>query len=337
MKAYRPVADIAALLLALTLAACGNPAPPPAATPSSSVASVEPSVSPVSPSESCVVPPSPSGASTAPSSTTVPPPASSAPPSPCPTLAPTRTVSPVPTVRPATPKPTATPHPAPPPPTAVACSIPTSLRGKDLERIPTTRKVVALTFDGGASAAGAASILATLRAKGVPATFFFTGEFASAYPSLARSIAADYPIGNHTQTHPMLTQLSDAQVRAEIRTGAATIRSVTSDDPRPYFRFPFGDVNSRVIGLVNSECYVPFRWTVDTLGWQGTSGGRSAASVTQRVLAGLTPGEIVLMHLGDNPTDHSTLDAAALPGIIDAVRARGYDFVTLEAVLGQSP
>ena len=73
---------------------------------------------------------------------------------------------------------------------------------------------------------------------------------------------------------------------------------------------------------------------MDSLGWQGTMGGsRDAAFVTQRVVAAATPGEIVLMHVGSNPNDHSTLDAAALPGVIAALRAQGYGFVTLDALL----
>jgi peptidoglycan/xylan/chitin deacetylase (PgdA/CDA1 family) len=52
------------------------------------------------------------------------------------------------------------------------------------------------------------------------------------------------------------------------------------------------------------------------------------------VLAALQPGEIVLMHVGSHPTDHSMLDAAALPQIIDAVRGRGYTFVTMSALTG---
>jgi peptidoglycan/xylan/chitin deacetylase (PgdA/CDA1 family) len=52
------------------------------------------------------------------------------------------------------------------------------------------------------------------------------------------------------------------------------------------------------------------------------------------VLATLQPGQIVLMHVGANPDDGSTLDAAALPTLIAELRDRGYGFVTLDALLG---
>lgn len=52
-------------------------------------------------------------------------------------------------------------------------------------------------------------------------------------------------------------------------------------------------------------------------------------------LAALQPGEIVLMHIGSNPDDATTLDADALPQVIDRIRAAGYGFTTLDALLGR--
>jgi peptidoglycan/xylan/chitin deacetylase (PgdA/CDA1 family) len=190
-----------------------------------------------------------------------------------------------------------------------------------------------LTFDAGGAETGADRILATLKREGVPATFFLTGRFVERYPATARKIAAAHLIGNHTHTHPDLTKLSDDKVRMEIWTARAEIMDTTGKDPKPYFRFPYGEVDAHRIRLVNQECYISFRWTTDSLGWQGTSGGRSVESVTKRVLDGARPGGIVLMHVGTNPDDGSTLDADALPGIIAGLRAKGYRFVALDAVL----
>ncbi len=197
--------------------------------------------------------------------------------------------------------------------------------------------MVALTFDAGANANGVPSILATLAGRQVPGTFFLTGAFVDAFPTASRQIAAAYPIGNHTQNHKDLTQLTTAGVQTEIRTGAASIQRVTGVNPRPYFRFPYGAVNARIIATVNAECYVPFRWTVDSWGWKGTAGGMSADEVQRRVVGALRPGTIVLMHVGSNPDDGTTFDANALPRIIDAIRAQGYTFVTLEHVLPATP
>jgi peptidoglycan/xylan/chitin deacetylase (PgdA/CDA1 family) len=222
-----------------------------------------------------------------------------------------------------------TPGPATLRGTAIA-KLPPSLIGTEWTRLPTKRKVVALTFDCGANAAGVDSILATLAGKHAVATFFMCGRWAQYFPVRARRIAARYPIGNHTYSHPRLTQLSDAAVRSEVRRGAAAIRSVTGHDPRPLFRFPYGDRDARVIRIVNSLGYGAIGWTVDTLGWKGRRGGQSVSTVVSRVLNGLRPGAIVLMHVGSAP-DGSTLDAAALPQLIDRIRARGYGLVTVAA------
>jgi peptidoglycan/xylan/chitin deacetylase (PgdA/CDA1 family) len=209
-----------------------------------------------------------------------------------------------------------------------APSVPTSMRGTEWTRLPTTDRVVALTFDGGANADGLTKILTTLEQTGTPATFFLTGAFTKAYPTPSQTIAARYPIGNHTATHPDLTKLSDAAVRSQIIDAQETIRTSTYGEPRPWFRFPFGARDTRTIGLTNCQNYGSMRWTVDTLGWKGTSGGQSVTTVRNRVLDTLTPGSIVLMHVGSNPDDRSTLDADALASIISSVKARGYRFVT---------
>jgi peptidoglycan/xylan/chitin deacetylase (PgdA/CDA1 family) len=193
--------------------------------------------------------------------------------------------------------------------------------------------VVALTFDAGANGDAVPSILATLRRDHVPATFFLTGNFVRDYPATARQITADgFRIGDHTISHPYLTRLSGAAMRREILGAADQIAAVTGANPAPLFRFPFGDADARAIGIANQLGYVPVRWTVDTLGWEGTAGHITASVVAARVLAGLRPGEIVLMHVGSNPDDHTILDADALPRIISELRARGYSFVTLDAL-----
>jgi len=193
--------------------------------------------------------------------------------------------------------------------------------------------VVALTFDAGANADAVPSILRTLERANVPATFFLTGNFVRDFPASARAIAgAGYRIGDHTITHPYLTRESDAAVRQEILGAARQITAVTGENPAPLFRFPFGDADARVISLANSLGYVPVRWTVDTLSWKGTSGHITPEIVISRVLGALRPGEIVLMHVGSNPDDRSTLDADALPQLISQLKARGYSFVTLDAL-----
>ena len=193
---------------------------------------------------------------------------------------------------------------------------------------------MALTFDAGASAAGVPSILATLSAAGVPATFFPTGDFARRYPDQLRAIsAAGHRVGNHSSTHPDFTTLTAPERVAQLAAAAAAISPLTGSTTTPWFRFPFGASDSGAITTVNSAGYACVGWTVDTVGWKGTSGGQSVESVVQRVLSTVRPGQIVLMHVGANPDDGSTLDADALPTVIQELRALRYGFVTLDAGL----
>ena len=119
-----------------------------------------------------------------------------------------------------------------------------------------------------------------LRRDRRPAIVILTGNFVVTSTASARSIgAAGFWIGDHTITHPYLTQLSDTAVRHEILGGAQQIISVTGRNPAPLFRFPFGDADARTIAIVNRAGYVPVRWTVDTLGWQGTARHSSVTMV----------------------------------------------------------
>lgn len=221
--------------------------------------------------------------------------------------------------------PSAAPAPPPGSPAPVqACA------GTDAEVLPAAGRAVALTVDLGGDATGLPPILQTLAAEDVRATFFVTGDWVRRHPEGLRQIAAaGHVVGNHTDTHPRLPTLSDAQVRAELSAVEDLVRAATGRTTRPLFRFPFGERDARTLTVVNSAGYCAYRWTVDTLGWKGTSAGITAQQVVDRVLSTLQPGQIVLMHGGANPDDGSTLDAAALPEVVRAVRGRGYAFTTL--------
>jgi peptidoglycan/xylan/chitin deacetylase (PgdA/CDA1 family) len=211
---------------------------------------------------------------------------------------------------------------------AVPVAIPPGLRGKELERLQTRQRVVALTFDGGGNSVGAWRLVATLERKRVPATFFLTGHFVRTYPRLARVIGRRFAVGNHTVDHSDLTRLSTAQVRREIALAGREIEAATGRDPRPLFRFPYGARDARTIRIANDLGYASIRWSVDTLGWMGVS---SPGGIVHRVVTHLQPGAIVLLHVGA-AKNGATLDTKALPALVDAVRRRGYRFVTLESV-----
>ncbi|GAA1418225.1 polysaccharide deacetylase family protein [Agrococcus citreus] len=322
MRAARRVLAGLALIASLAMVSCGAPEPGAPGPSTSDAGTSEPGTSE-------------RGATTAPASTR--PPATGAPSAgqtepplaePSPTPAPRATPSPPP------PSPGIPPTPPPgaqQPPTG----LPAAWRGIDLERIPTDRRIAALTFDGGSSDAGVAAVLATLDRFDAPATFFVTGAFARTYPAQVRAIAAaGHPVGNHSDRHLAFPDLTDESIRADLAAAEASITTASGLPAMPLFRFPFGARTDHDIRIVNDAGYLPIRWSVDSLGWQGTSGGLSADAVVDRVVRTAVPGHIVLMHVGANPDDGTTLDADALPRIIEQLRDAGYALVDLDELLG---
>lgn len=232
--------------------------------------------------------------------------------------------------------PSATRPPAPGPALsdAAAKRLAARWRGKVISVLPTDRRSVALIVDCGGSAAGLASILAALRREAVRATFFVTGDFARAHPAAVRRIvAAGHAVGNHTDTHDDLARASPRGTITQLAGAERAIEAAAATPARPWFRFPFGSYDAAALETVNDRGYLAMGWTVDSLGWQGTSAGQDVASVRERVLAAAGPGAIVLLHAGAHPQGGSTLDADALPAIIRGFDRRGYGFTTIPEAL----
>lgn len=214
--------------------------------------------------------------------------------------------------------------------------VPEYLAGKYITSLPTKKKLVALTFDAGANADAVNSILATLKRENLPATFFLTGNWVAHYPKQTKKIAArGYVLGNHTYNHPYVTKLSYSSFARELDRTDEIITKTAGRSSTPWFRFPYGAHYQSDVRDANRLGYVPIGWTEDAAGWLGTSGGMSVAKVTARVMKAIKPGAIILMHCGSNPKDGTTLDADALPGIIDRLQAMGYSFTTVDDLLKQ--
>ena len=191
---------------------------------------------------------------------------------------------------------------------------------------------MALTFDAEhpsrrqCSPGVAEAILEVLADQGVPATFFVQGRWATAYPSLARSLAANgHLIGNHSHYHAPMPDLSDSGLASDIEEAEASIREVVGADPRPWFRCPFGEGHDdrRVLQTLTSHGYRNIHWHVAVSDWEDE---RQAAGVERDVVAGVLKrgsGTIVLLHTWPAPT------ASALPGIISRLREDGFLFVTV--------
>jgi peptidoglycan-N-acetylglucosamine deacetylase len=190
---------------------------------------------------------------------------------------------------------------------------------------------VALTFDTEhpdrpARAGGEQRVLRALEHADAVATFFLQGRWVSAYPRVARRIAAaGHAVGNHSHHHAQMDTLSEAGLREDVRAAEAAITAATGIDPRPWFRCPFGYGmdDPRVLRALGDLGYEHVGWDVDPRDWEP---GCTSGDVATSVLAGLHAGggdAIVLLHSWPDAT------APAVAGIVAGVREAGGRLVTL--------
>jgi peptidoglycan/xylan/chitin deacetylase (PgdA/CDA1 family) len=181
-------------------------------------------------------------------------------------------------------------------------------------------KTVALTFDDG-TGPYTARIMNTLRDYQVPATFYMNGaNISSSYaPLLNRMRREGHELANHSWGHERLPSQSS------LRRTSQRIRAVSGVTPCT-FRPPYGAVNSTVVGNAAREGMATIIWDIDTNDWRSPG-----TSQIIRVGSSGSNGSIVLMHDGPGSRPQT---AAAVAGIINSYRSRGYEFVTVDEVLG---
>jgi peptidoglycan/xylan/chitin deacetylase (PgdA/CDA1 family)/spore germination protein YaaH/GT2 family glycosyltransferase len=210
-------------------------------------------------------------------------------------------------------------------------------------------KEVALTFDDGPDPHWTAVVLDALRREGVPATFFVVGSQVQQYPGLVRrAFDEGHDIGNHSFTHPNLAHTSAARTRLELDATQRAIQAAL-DRSTTLFRPPYGiDVQPRTaeemlpIAAARARGYVTVAEGIDPRDWETGPNRRTAAQIADRVIADSLAGahadtrwkgNIVLLH--DAGGDRSaTVDA--IPLLVRALKAKGYRFVTVSQLLGES-
>lgn len=215
-------------------------------------------------------------------------------------------------------------------------------------RLPADRRAVALTFDLCERADEIAgydrAIVNLLRERRVKATFFAGGKWMRTHAEQTLQLMADplFELGNHAWTHGNLRVLGGQAAEDQILWAQAaymTLRRRLQDrarardleaelqriPPQPkLFRFPYGTCSPETLRLVNRLGLAAIQWDV-------VSGDPGGIAPTRELLKAIRPGSIVVFHA--NGRGRGT--AAALGGIVDALRARGYRFETVSELLRQ--
>ena len=185
---------------------------------------------------------------------------------------------------------------------------------------------VALTFDDGPDPKYGPAVAAILKQRHVPATFFLVGMRVKQYPQVARLLADDgFELANHTYNHQDLPALKPHTIANELRLCDQDIFDATGQRTT-LMRPPGVQYNDKVLGVAQSLGYVTVSWTVGAKDYET---GTTAGFIQDRVLNRTAPGAIILLHQ-DTPAT-----VAALPAIIDGLRAQGYTFVTISQMLAR--
>jgi peptidoglycan/xylan/chitin deacetylase (PgdA/CDA1 family) len=184
-------------------------------------------------------------------------------------------------------------------------------------------KFIALTFDDGPHADNSPRLLDILRQSDAKATFFVLGSNAAKYPELLKRMQAEgHEIGNHSWSHPHLLSLGFPEIKTELENTSKAVADATGQSPKA-FRPPFIDTNPTLENWINKELGMKsILLSVDSLDWKD----KDAALARQHVLEGAAPGAIVLMHERASTAD-------ALSGILDELKAQGYQFVTVSELI----
>lgn len=193
----------------------------------------------------------------------------------------------------------------------------------------TRHREVALTFDDGPSPY-TLPILAVLQRYRVKATFFEIGRQVSADPRITAALArAGMTIGDHTETHPPMAELSSAEQALQIDHAAQAIHAASAPAPL-LWRPPYGSFNATTLKLLRAREMTMVLWTVDTSDYARPGVKR----IVYTALSGARPGAIILFHDGGGNRSQTL---AALPRIIQRLRQRGYRLVTVPQLLADDP
>ncbi|WP_373547649.1 polysaccharide deacetylase family protein [Chamaesiphon sp.] len=207
--------------------------------------------------------------------------------------------------------------------------VPKNFQAKTIKNVsvPVSEKVIALTFDDGPWPETTEQILAALKQEDVKATFYMVGQPLKSFPEIGKKVLADgHVIANHT-LHHWYKQMSPLVAQREIEDTAKIIKEVLNVET-DYFRPPGGVLTNGLVAYAEKHNQSVNMWSVDS----GDSHPKrpSSEAILKTIIAGATPGGIVLMHDGGGSHGNT---AKAVPQIIAKLRAQGYKFVTVPELL----
>lgn len=203
--------------------------------------------------------------------------------------------------------------------------------GKNIVRLNTDQRVVALTYDDGPNPPYTERLLDVLAKHNVKATFFMIGNRIEKHPEIVhRVIAEGHQIGNHSYSHPLLGFLPPSYVQRQIDRTDALLRQ-------------HGIVETVVFRAPMLTRFLPVAWVLakdarthiscDVWSWDWTT--QNPDKITETVLRKTKPGSIIVLHDGKAESKNANRSGTikATDKIITALKQDGYRFVRLSDCL----
>jgi peptidoglycan/xylan/chitin deacetylase (PgdA/CDA1 family) len=204
--------------------------------------------------------------------------------------------------------------------------------GTIVDRGPSARSTFALTYDDGPEWPGTNQLLEVLAARDIRATFFCVGEQVESHPDLAQELVkAGHEIGGHTMRH-LDHHVRGDQALTDMIEGAATIERVLGVEIRLY-RAPYGHFVPETVLEAERRGWTCVGWSTLGEDWHADE---SAATIASRVIPGLAPGAIVLLHDAQryaHERDDCTPTIEASELILDEAKRCGLEPVTVGELL----
>lgn len=191
--------------------------------------------------------------------------------------------------------------------------------------VETDNPQIAISFDSAWGNEYTQTILDILASHNVKATFFMTGQWVDSYPEeVVKIYEAGHDLGNHSQTHPYMSQLGETEQTQELMTVHNKVKELTGCDMF-LFRAPYGDYNDQVISCVQANNYYPIQWDIDSLDWKDYGAQDIIKKITENEKLG--NGSIILCHNG------AKYITDALDTVLTTLQDRGYVFVPISQLI----
>jgi peptidoglycan-N-acetylglucosamine deacetylase len=198
--------------------------------------------------------------------------------------------------------------------------------GSLANRVETSRKIVALTFDDGPTAEATRPLLDVLEKEQVRATFFVTGaELEKNMDRGIRIVAAGHELGNHSYSHERMVFVTPSYVKGEIERTDTLIREAGFQS-EIRFRPPYGKKLFVLPYFLSQSGRTTVMWDVEP----DSDSRATAAEIAHNAIEQTRPGSIILLHV---MYPNRVESFKAVPVIINALQEKGYEFVTVSELL----